>query len=217
MKMAMSVRPAQVGVVVLAVLTLAVLSGCGTIGGDGEDSPTTGAPAQQWTPGDGAATETSPPTSDLPDVRATPPTPQSTLPADAAGVNRDDPVAVATTATRIWFTWDTGRDRSPSDAVARAAPLLSESFRTQVLGDQALSPGGQWLVWSNASAVTRPTITQGPNQGAPDSSTRRYFVFEVAQAGFADGRQVGSTVDRQVWVIAVRGANGWEVSQLQEQ
>ncbi|MDF3285038.1 hypothetical protein [Gordonia sp. N1V] len=203
------------GAAVALCVVAAVLAGCGSPGQGGDQSATlSGAPAQQWTPGaddpGSSITATVAPS-------AVPPSPQATLPAYAAGVNRGDPAAVAAMAVRIWFTWNTGTDRSPSDAVARAAPLLSPAFRSQVLSDQALTPDGQWLVWSSRSAVVTPTVVVGPNQGAPDRPDRKYFVFAVTQTGRdASGTQVGGSVQSQAWVITTRTDTGWEVSQLQQ-
>ena len=63
-----------------------------------------------------------------------------------------------------------------------------------------------------------PTVSLGTNQGAPDSPTRRYFIVNVTQTGYGPDRsQIGASVPTQVWVICVKGPDGWEVSQLQEQ
>ncbi|MYR08994.1 hypothetical protein GTV32_22950 [Gordonia sp. SID5947] len=201
---------------VTAVLAAALGAGLVACGTSGDPVPTTQqAPAQQWNPGDEPA-DTTETTTTEPSVA--PPTAATTLPADAAQVDRTDAAAVASTVTRVWFTWDTATDTSPSDAVARSAPLLSEQFRSSVLSSRALTPSGQWLIWAAGNAEVMPTVTAGTNQGAPDTPTRRYFIFTVSQTGYGPDRsQVGSSVSRQVWVITTKGANGWEVSQLQEQ
>ena len=203
--------------VVLAAAAAAGLAACGTTTDEDAATSSGQAPAQQWNPTDDVAPDTST-TTEEPDPSAAPPTAATTLPPDAAGVNRNDPVAVATTAVRVWFTWDTATDTSPSDAVARTAPLLSEQFRSSVLGTRALTPSGQWLLWADADATVIPTVSLGTNQGAPDSPTRRYFIVNVTQTGYGPDRsQIGASVPTQVWVICVKGPDGWEVSQLQEQ
>lgn len=202
--------------VVLAAAAAAGLAACGTTTDEDAATSSGQAPAQQWNPTADVAPETST-TSEDPDPSAAPPAAATTLPPDAAGVNRNDPVAVATTAVRVWFTWDTATDTSPSDAVARTAPLLTEEFRSSVLATRALSPGGQWLLWADAEATVIPTVSLGTNQGAPDSPTRRYFIVNVTQTGYGPDRsQVGASVPRQAWVICVKGPGGWEVSQLEE-
>lgn len=193
------------------------LVACGT--SDDDTTATTGqAPAAQWNPGDDPTDTTTEESATETQPSIAPPTAATTLPADAARVDRNDPAAVAATATRRWFTWDTATDTSPSDAVARTAPLLDEQFRSSVLSSRALTPSGQWLIWASGNAKVTPTVTAGTNQGAPDSAARRYFIFTVTQTGYGPNRaQIGSSVTRQVWVITTKGPDGWEVSQLQEQ
>ncbi|MFT4398066.1 hypothetical protein ACLTEW_24385 [Gordonia lacunae] len=204
------------GAVALTVLVAAGVAACGSSGDDDPATSSGQAPAQQWDPTDDVAPDSSTTTAE-PDPSAAPPTAATTLPPDAAGVDRNDPTAVATTAVRVWFTWDTATDTSPSDAVARTAPLLSEQFRSSVLATRALKPTGQWLIWADANATVIPTLSLGTNQGAPDSPTRRYFIVNVTQTGYGPDRsQIGASVDTQAWVICVKGPDGWEVSQLEE-
>lgn len=200
--------------VLSAVIAVTLIAGCGSTSDHDNDPTTSLAPAQQWDPDGDAPTESS---TSAP-AQPTAPTAQTTLPADAQSVDRHDAAAVATTAVRIWFTWNTGTDQGPLDAVARTAPLLTASFRDASLSSSAISPGGTWLRWASDNAVVTPTITAQPNQGAPDSSDRKYFIFDVTQTGRdARGDQSGASVHRTVWVICTRSNGAWEVSQLAEQ
>lgn len=207
----------QLASAILLCATICLAAGCGLSTGDEGKSSTQQAPAQQWNPGDESPTTESSPSFEQPTAK--PPTPETTLPEEQAAVNRRDPAAVAAATVKIWFTWDTGRDPNPSAAVARSAPLLADAFRTQVLATASLQPTAQWLIWSAQNAVVTATATPVPNQGAPDSPTRRYFIFDVTQTGHdTTHHQIGDPVRTQVWVITTTRADGtWQVSQLEQQ
>ena len=188
-------------------ITAALMAGCS--GEDGEPTatsttPRTPAQAQQWDPDDPPRT-----------IEPTAATPSSALPDAAAELDRSNPDAVSKTAVQIWFSWDTATDRGPNDATARAAPLLTKKFADSLFATGSNSPGGQWLTWAEQDAVVTPTIRLMPDQGAPQTLDRKYYVYEVTQiARTPDGEQVGAPVTTSAWVICVRNGPIWEVSQL---
>lgn len=203
----MTVRPA-LAVAVLAA-ALALVAGCSGDTGPGTDTasptPTALAPAQQWDPNDPPAT-----------TEPTAPTAHTSLPDNVARVDRSDPEQLAQAAVQVWFTWDTAVDDGPNDAAARTAPLLTPAFADSLFATGSNSPGGQWLTWAAADAVVTPTWRLLPDQGAPQSADRKYFVYEVQQtARTPDGNQIGAPAITSAWVICVRsGDDFWEVSQL---
>lgn len=206
----MNRTPILMSALVIVSAAALVLTGCGT--SSRPDTPTT-APAQQWEPTEDLDTSTSPPSSATEAAPA--PTPETTL---ASPVDRSDAVAVATAAVTLWFTWDTRTDTNTLNAVARTAPLLTSTFRTAALSSGSASAGNTWLVWANRQAVVTPKVEPVPNQGAPDAPARRFFIFTVTQTGrTSSGEQVGASVTRNVWVIAVNTGGSWEVSQISEQ
>ena len=188
-------------------ITAALMAGCS--GEDGEPTaasttPRTPAQAQQWDPNDPPRT-----------IEPTAATPSSALPDAAAELDRSNPDAVSQAAVQIWFSWDTATDRGPNDATARAAPLLTQKFADSLFATGSNSPGGQWLTWAKQDAVVTPTIRLMPDQGAPQTPDRKYYVYEVTQtARTPDGEQVGAPVTTSAWVICVRNGPIWEVSQL---
>ncbi len=204
-------RPRLAAATLAATLAALLIAGCSGNSDSGEETtsttPTTPAPAQQWDPND-APTTTEP----------TGPTPATSLPDSAGQVNRSDPEQLAQAAIKIWFTWDTGVDDGPNDAAARTAPLLTAKFADSLFSTGSNSPGGQWLTWAEQDAVVTPTWRLMPDQGAPQTADRKYFVYEVTQtARTPDGNQIGTPVTTSAWVICVRSGDGlWEVSQLAE-
>ncbi|WP_051722145.1 MULTISPECIES: hypothetical protein [Actinomycetes] len=147
----------------------------------------------------------------------TAPTAETTLPPAEATVDRTDPHQVAQAAVRIWFTWNTDVDTGPNNAAARTAPLLTPAFAHSVLATGSNNPGSQWLTWAQHKAIVTPTIRVLPDQGAPQSADRKYFVFEVTQTAHTPtGNQVGAPVTTSAWVICVRSDDRWQVSQLTE-
>jgi outer membrane murein-binding lipoprotein Lpp len=192
---------------VAIAIAVAVVAGCSNGGDNGGGASTTStqlAPAQQWDPNKAPAR-----------TEPTAPTPQSTLSRDAENLDRSDPELVALTAVKIWFTWDTAADTGPNDAAARAAPLLTGAFADSLFATGSNSPGRQWLTWSEQDAVVTPTIRLMPDQGAPQSAGRKYYVYEVIQtARTPEGNQIGTPVTTSAWVICVRNGPSWEVSQL---
>lgn len=189
------------------VITATLMAGCS--GEDGEPTatsttPRTPAQAQQWDPNDPPRT-----------IEPTAATPSSVLPDAAAELDRSNPDAVSQAAVQIWFSWDTATDRGPNDATARAASLLTKKFADSLFATGSNSPGGQWLTWAEQDAVVTPTIRLMPDQGAPQTLDRKYYVYEVTQiARTPDGEQVGAPVTTSAWVICVRNGPIWEVSQL---
>ncbi|MBA4025042.1 MAG: hypothetical protein C0482_22030 [Gordonia sp.] len=190
-----------------AALALTLVAGCSCADDSGDDAtttPTALAPAQQWDPDD-APTTTEP----------TAPTPATALD-KALQVDRSDPEQLAQAAVKIWFSWDTSADDGPNDAAARTAPLLTTSFADSLFSTGSNSPGGQWLTWAADDAVITPTWRLLPDQGAPQTADRKYFVYEIQQtARTPEGNQIGKPATASAWVICVRtGDDFWEVSQL---
>jgi len=210
---------------VRAVAAAAVLLGisvavaaCGGSGGNSNTTATTtlnpNAPqAQQWNPGDD--------NSGSEGTTTTVPTPESTLPAAQASIDRTDPVAVARGALMIWYSWDTGSDSGPNAGVARAAPLLAAQYAQELTssGSQTVTDPN-WLTWAAQNAIVSADVSDPqPTDGAPTNNPgRKYYIFKVTQTGrTSSGTVVGAPVTRVVAVIcSAAGLNGWEVTQVAE-
>lgn len=185
-------------------------------GGDTQDNP----PATSEPP-----TPTTPfvePTATTSRVPATPPTTPipapSTLPASVAGVDRENPDAVAEALAQVWYSWDTTTDLSPYDARLRSVPLLDDALATSIQSFPPIAgPGADWLDLTARSAV----LTVGPDDvrlasetGAPpdtDSSAAR--LLTVTQRVSTPN---GPLPDRNlvVGVVMVHGQDGWQISKV---
>lgn len=155
-------------------------------------------------------------------VPATPPsTPipaPAELPAAVAGVDRENPDAVAQAVARVWYSWDTTADLSPYDARVRATPLLDDRLTQSVLFFPPVSgPGADWLTLTaqNARLTVGPSdVRPASETGAPtDTPTSAARLLTVTQKVTGDK---GSMPDRSmvVAVVLVHGPDGWRVSQV---
>ncbi|MYV31785.1 MULTISPECIES: hypothetical protein [Rhodococcus] len=186
------------------------LAGCssGTEGtATGPSTTTTGARAQQWSPNETSAAESTRPAATVPEH----------APEQVAIVDRSDPAAVADAVVTTWFTWNTADDRGPNDAAARTGDLLTERFLGDVTGTTPTgSPGGQWLEWAAKDAQVWPTVSSVPNQGAVDTATAVHRMYQVEQTAIAsDGSIVG--VDTVIVAVLVVSRGGlWAVDDLKK-
>ena len=149
----------------------------------------------------------------LPQPAITRPGPQlaTTLPPSIAGVDRNDPTAVAQAALQVWFTWFPVYDAGPIDAVARTAPLLTAEFATAAAGQRpARDPGVAWEQWAQQRIEIAAIITLGVEPTPPDTEDRRHRSFVVTQSGNTTPPTIVST--GYVDVVLSRELDGWRVA-----
>ena len=139
------------------------------------------------------------------------------LPGEFATVNRGDPDAVARTVIAVWFAWNTNTDAGPSDAAARAAPLLSKHLTSQVTGTvPVIGPGARWMGWTRQHATAAVRVDASPELVAPQTDTEAMRAFVVTQTLFTPQGQLLDTVVHQVTVQLWATSGGWEVTRVDE-
>lgn len=142
----------------------------------------------------------------------------SALPTQVAGVDRENPDAVARAVAEVWYSWDTTVDLSTYDARVRAVPLLDDRLATAILSFPPISgPGADWLDLT----ARRARLTVGPNDvrpasetGAPaDTATSAARLLTVTQKVTTSD---GPLPDRSIVVAIVlaHGPDGWSVAQV---
>ncbi len=218
-----SMRPrTRRGVVVAAVLlAAAAAAGCGAGAGQDADTETTRtpAPAQLWEPSATAATPAPTTVSEPPALPTrTVPTVPATPAADITAVDRTDPDAVAAEALRQWLAWRPTSDGGTLDAMARAAPLLTDEYADATLGEAPVrGPGGDFAAWrADGADRVEVAVTPQPNQGMTDDpdSGMRHLVFTATQTAKNGERTVG-TAEQVVYVIVREQPGGtWAVSKI---
>jgi hypothetical protein len=200
----------QLTLAVAAAGIITAACGSGSPTPDGETpSPTTTSPFV-------VPTET---TSRVPGTPpSTPLAAPSALPEQVAGVDRENPDAVAHAVAQVWYSWDTRVDLSSYDARVRAVPLLDDRLATAVLSFPPISgPGADWLDLTAQGA----RLTVGPNDvrpasetGAPaDTTTSAARLLTVTQKV---ATPEGPLPDRSIVVAIVltHGPDGWSVAQV---
>ncbi|MFE2999306.1 hypothetical protein ACFXG4_30395 [Nocardia sp. NPDC059246] len=139
------------------------------------------------------------------------------LPGEFTTVNRGDPDAVARTVMAVWFAWNTNTDAGPSDAAARAAPLLSKHLTSQVTGTvPVIGPGARWMEWARQHATAAVQVDASPELVAPQTDTDAMRAFVVTQTLYTPEGQSLDTVVHQVAVQLTNTSSGWEVTHVDE-
>ena len=182
-----------------------VVAGCSQVGGEsgaGGTSPAVG--AQRWTPG-------------MQTSARTPAQAATSLPPALAGVVRTDPLAVATAAMLIWFSWDPGTDSGPDDAAARAAPLLTPAYaQALTTGAPVSGPGADWARWRAQRARLVPSVQPGVEPVPPATQASALEQLEVSQAVTAPDGTVTAHESAVVDVTLTHRGDGWEVADVQQ-
>ncbi|WP_168226670.1 hypothetical protein [Tomitella fengzijianii] len=217
-------RRAVAAALILAA-SAATVAGCGS--GPGQDADSTAsrtpAPAQMWEP---SAVPTAPPSAAPSTTVSEPPAlPTRTVPtvpatpaAAIAQVDRTDSDAVAAEALRQWLAWRPTSDGGTLDAMARAAPLLTDDYADATLGEAPVrGPGGDFAAWrADGADRVEVTVTAQPNQGMRDDSDShmRHLVFTATQTA-KDGERTVGTAEQVVYVIVREQPGGvWAVSKI---
>ncbi|MDE1672646.1 hypothetical protein [Nocardia gipuzkoensis] len=199
----MSQRIARRMVTASAVLLVLAMLGCDT-----QDSGSVAAAsAQRWSPGA------------LPPAEAERrgPAAVTALPPELGVVDRGDPDATAQAALRVWFAWNTNTDAGPSDAAARAAPLLARTLVEAISASRAVAgPGAQWSRWANAHASAAVRVDPSPESVPPQTGSEAFRVLVVTQSMFTPRGELLDTVVHTVTVVLRTGRIGWEVSDVAE-
>lgn len=168
--------------VVATALAMLVVAGCSTTVPDGPPGPSSVAPQPFSTPST-VSWPFPPPTQQASTVAP------SRLPAGVT-VNRADPGSVARSAARVWFGWDTTRDRSPYAAAVRTVPLMTAGCARQLTSSPpAGSPGQEWtdLALVHARAViTEQDVALGSEDRPADTGTSAVRIVTVRQRFVAD-------------------------------
>ncbi len=212
-------RAAVVALIVAAAVAGAAGCGSGT-GPETASTPShTPAPAQQWEP---SAAPTIPPSTTVSEPPALPtrtvPSVPETPDAAIAGIDRADAPAVAAAALREWMGWRPATDGGPLDAMARAAPLLTDEYRDATLAEAPVrGPGGDFAAWrADGADRVEVTVTQHPNQGMRDdpASGMQHLVFTATQTA-KNGEQTVGTAEHVVYVVVRQQNDGtWAVSKI---
>lgn len=158
------------------------LAACGTTSPPPAQGPSSVAPVPFSTP----STVSWPFPAPTQQASATAPT---TLPAGIT-VDRRNADAVALSAARIWFGWDTTVDRSPYEAAVRTAPLLTATCAQKLTASPPTgSPGQDWtsLALIHARAVIGPAdVAIGSEEHPADTATSAVRIVTVRQPFTAD-------------------------------
>ncbi|MFE3105338.1 hypothetical protein [Nocardia tengchongensis] len=193
-------RPRSSYLFAAGLAALVALTGCATLTNPAQSGPATST-NPMWQPH--APTRT---------VSAA-----AALPAEFAAVNRRDPDAVARTAIAVWFGWNTNTDAGPSDAAARAAPLLSRQLIAQVTGTvPVIGPGARWLGWAREHATAAVQVDPSSAVVSPQTDADAMRAFVVTQTVFTPQGLALDTVVHQVAVQLNASSAGWEVTRVDE-
>ncbi|ASR05605.1 hypothetical protein GCWB2_24170 (plasmid) [Gordonia rubripertincta] len=115
--------------------------------------------------------------------------PPSALPAGIT-VDHRNPDSVALAAARVWYGWDTTRDRSPYEAALRTAPLMAAECRSRLAGSPPTgSPGDSWTQLALVHAKARlgaDDVRLGSEDRPADSRGRAVRIVTVTQRFEAD-------------------------------
>lgn len=157
-------------------------------------------------------------TSRVPAPTAPPQTPVATpsaLPPQFAGLDRQDPGAVAAAVVSIWYGWDTTTDVAPYDATVRATPLLTPYLAQSIASFPPVGgPGADWLALTDVSAkatVTAQVTT--PEAGTPEDTPDSAVRYIAATQTFQAAKPISP---RQLIVVVslVKGPAGWMAGQV---
>ncbi|MBF6171134.1 hypothetical protein [Nocardia blacklockiae] len=141
----------------------------------------------------------------------------TSLPAEAGPIDRRDADATARAVLRIWFGWNTNRDRGPLDAACRAAPLLSATLTATVTSSAPVTdPGAAWARWSGSHAVAAVDVAASTEPVPPQTDTEAIRVYRVSQYFYDPTGALIDTVYRTVGVLMRRASPEWEVNRVDE-
>ena len=128
------------------------------------------------------------------------------------------PDRVAAAAITALRTVDTTRDRTPSDAAARALPLLGGQLAADVAAAGPPSgSGADWALWAAHRAHTVVTATPGADSGAPpDTAAVVYRQYTVTVTPVGRDHWQGSALTYVVFATLTRGPAGWRVTAIAE-
>ena len=132
---------------------------------------------------------------------------------EVAGVDRQNPEAVAHTAVRLWFSIDATRDRGWSDGLARAGPLLTPDYARNA-ATAPIRPSAQWQEWASHHAHTEVQVTDSPEDRPPDTPqlARRGYEVTITPVGADQWR--GPPQNMVALATLVRSGPGWQVAEI---
>ena len=140
-----------------------------------------------------------------------------------AQVVSTDPVDVGRAVATIACTWSPVLDTTETDALHRAAPLLTDEYATNLQTPKRGASQNIFVQAAAAKAVSVPTVQQRTDiaDAPPSTATTQYLAYAVtwvwttAQQKTAD---VDDTRIRTVYVVLERQADGsWLASNVDAQ
>ena len=136
---------------------------------------------------------------------------------DAASedVDLSSPEEVALAALRIIYTRDTSQEPNSSESFVRAAPLMTDKLREElVIDDSTARPSRQWSQWVEQAATIAADTEVSPEEypaDEPDLWRRSIEVVEYVHTG--DGAKLG-TFQSLHYVDMRREGEDWRLDQL---
>lgn len=188
--------------VAATIAATSVIAGCGTSGQDSESPSSTPSPTPF----------TMPSTESWPFPAPSGPT-SASAPRDlppGVSVDRASADSVALAAARVWFGWDTTRDRSPYDAALRTAPLMGSACQEQIVASAPQGGAGEdWTRLARVHAKATVDAGLGSEERPPDKGDRATRIVGVTQEFRAD--KPVQPRHLAVMVVLTRTAGAWAV------
>lgn len=132
-----------------------------------------------------------------------------------AGVDRQDPDAVARAALTTLSTHDTAVDHGIGDAARRALPWLSGDFARDVLAAPPVAPpGATWSSWARHRAVVTSSLTTSHDDRPADTATTAYRQYIVERRPRGRDGWRGAPTRSVLFVRLSRTTVGWAVDQV---
>jgi hypothetical protein len=137
----------------------------------------------------------------------------------ADSVDRNNDEAVIKRVVETMFTWNPGKEASPTDAFNRARPLMSATLAAQQPDFGGPQAGSQWHQWAYDRANITATADIVSDEHPPDTADKHYRVVAIKQkingATVGAGDATGDEINATVWVTAVYTPDGWRVDSIQ--
>lgn len=174
------------------VITTLVLTGCGPE--DAPDDAPSAAPSTTSTPelvlGEGT----------FPDMDA---------------IARDDASEVASATARSAHSWDTEFDKTQTDGLIRAKPLMSDDFAETIKSPERNAGQAEWLAAGEHEAYSVPQLAPSATDIQRDyGPNRKAFAYTVTYEWVGrDGETLDGELRKNVQVFVERDGPGsdWEV------
>jgi hypothetical protein len=184
-------------------------------------SSTTGDTAPPASASGAGTSPGSPPTAATGPAGTTPAPPSTPLPAPApvtppnpASADANDPDSTSRVVLALMYEIDTTRDKSFSDGLRRAVPLLSSDYAVQVSNAPSAKPDAKWRLWAQHQAYTAAETTPSPEDRPADTDTAAYRAYELTVKPIGRDGWTGDPDIKIALVTLLHTAGGWVVKQI---